>query len=220
MATDAKKHTTIASGETPSRAAIAAAILSMNDIIPVANATEAAQVAVAVAATGQTLTSSPLVVIRSDAPAGHQIEYTHDPTGQVWMPASGVLHFASTATRDTWTTSNSSLLTAADRCVAGVAEFAWNGTRWLPVTRAEAAGLISIAASGTTQVDFPANRFSVAPIVTLTALHGSNVVVPRLLAGSTTTAKFDAQIFTIGGAQVGGSIQWHAIQMTPTTAEG
>ena len=35
MATDAKKHTTLAPGENPKRSAIAAAVLSINDIIPV-----------------------------------------------------------------------------------------------------------------------------------------------------------------------------------------
>lgn len=220
MAIDAKKHTTVAAGETPSRAAIAAAILSINDVVPVANATEATQVAQAVSAAGQTLSSSPLVVIRSDAPAGHQIEYTHDPTGAVWMPASGVLHFTSVATRDTWTTSNSGLLTAGDRCIAGVAEFSWNGTRWLRVPRAQAAGVATINATGITQVDFPANVFSVPPIVVITATHSSNLVVPRLLEGSITTARFNAQVFTSAGGQVAGQVYWQAIQMTPTTAEG
>lgn len=220
MAVDAKKHTTIAAGETPTRTALAASILSINDVVPVANATEATQVAVAVSAAGQNLASSPLAVIRSDAPAGHQIEYTRDPAGLVWMSASGVLHFASTAARDTWTTSNSAYLTAADRCVAGVAEFAWNGTRWLPVSRAEAAGVVAVAATGTPQIDFPANRFSVPPVVLLTVSHPSNLVVARLIDGSVTAAKFNAQILTVGGGQVAGTLYWHAIQMTPTTAEG
>lgn len=89
MATDAKKHTTLGAGETPSRAALAAAILSIRDVIPVANTTERAVVAAAIAATalGAITADNPVVVIRADAPTYAALEYTVDGTN--WYAVSG-----------------------------------------------------------------------------------------------------------------------------------
>lgn len=130
MATDAKKHTTIAAGEVPSRAALAAALLSIDDIIPVANATEATQVAVAVAATGQSLATNPVTVSRADARGLHRIEVTFDPAGLVWLPASGVLSFATKGAADTWGAANSAYLSVDDKCMVGAVAYYWNGTTW------------------------------------------------------------------------------------------
>lgn len=130
MATDAKKHTTIAAGETPSRAALAAAILSVSDVIPVANATEATQVATAVAAAGQNLATAPVTVARADARGLHRIEYSYD--GAVWLPASGVLTFASKSAADTWAAAHSSLLATGDLCRIGGAVYEWAG-KWYPI---------------------------------------------------------------------------------------
>lgn len=132
MATDNKKHTTIAAGETPSRAALAAALLSIRDLVPVANATEANQVAAAVAAGGQPLATDPIAVARLDAPGLHMIELSTASPG-VWRPASGVLHFANDAARDSWTSANSALLTVGDRCVSNNIEYRWRYGGWVPV---------------------------------------------------------------------------------------
>lgn len=129
MSTDAKKHTTIAPGENPNRAALAAAILSINDVVPVANATEAAQIAATLEAAGQNFATAPLTVSRADAPALHRIETTYD--GDSWMPASGVLHFANDGARDAWTTSFASFLSAGDTCVSAGVDYRWNGTAWV-----------------------------------------------------------------------------------------
>lgn len=129
MATDVKKHTTIAAAETPSRAALAAAILSISDVIPVANATEATQVASAVAASGQNLATAPVVVSRADARGLHRVEYSYD--GTVWIPASGVPSFASKGAADTWAAANGALLSSGDVCRVGAAVYTWTGTVWL-----------------------------------------------------------------------------------------
>lgn len=129
MATDVKKHTSPAAGETPSRAAIAAAILSINDIVPVANTTEANIVAAAVAAAGQDLATTPLFVSRADARGLHRIEYTYN--GTVWLPFSGVLTFADRTAADAWAAANSGLLVAGDRGVVNGADARWSGTAWI-----------------------------------------------------------------------------------------
>lgn len=130
MATDAKKHTTIAPGEAPTRAALAASLLSMNDIVPAANATEQAQLVTALASTPVPVGSSrPLATLRADAAPLHALEYTKD--GSVWLSVSGVLHFASLTTRNSWTTANSAYLTAGDRCVCAGFDGRWNGSKWI-----------------------------------------------------------------------------------------
>lgn len=129
MATDAKKHSTIAAGEKPTRAAIAAGLLSINDIIPVSGGTEANQVAAAVAALGQNLATNPVFVSRADARGLHRVEYTYD--GTTWLPASGVLSFASKGAADTWASANSTLLTFGDTAQLSNATLEWNGTKWI-----------------------------------------------------------------------------------------
>lgn len=131
MTLDARKHTTIAAGEKPTRAALAASILSPNDVIPVANQTEQGQVATAVAAAGITLASAPMVSIRADAPGLHRIEYSFN--GTTWIPSSSVLHFANDTARDSWTTTNSALLTVGDTCYSNNLEYSWSGSVWYPM---------------------------------------------------------------------------------------
>lgn len=141
MATDAKKHETIAAGEAPTRAKLAAAVFSINDVVPVANATEAGQVAVAVAAAGQVLASNPLFVSRADARGLHRIEYTYN--GTVWLPASGVLAFANLTDATSWAATNGAYLTVGDLCRIGAFDFKWNGSAWVggPATLTAAAGI-------------------------------------------------------------------------------
>lgn len=133
MAIDAKKHSTIAAGEKPTRAALAAAILSINDVIPVANATEATQVVAALAALGQPIASSPVVVARADARGLHRLEITYDPAGLVWAPLSGVLAFASKSAADTFGSANGALLNVNDECRVGATRYIWSGTAWVPM---------------------------------------------------------------------------------------
>lgn len=131
MATDIKKHTSPAPGETPSRAQLAAMILSANDAIPVANATERAQVvnALNTAGVGPT-TTRPVLFSRGDAPGLHRLEYTYD--GAAFIPLSGTLRFASTGDQASWTTTNSGLLAVGDESFVGSDRYTWSGSAWLP----------------------------------------------------------------------------------------
>jgi hypothetical protein len=126
MAQDAKKHTTIAPGEKPTQAALAASILSINDVVPVATAVEQAQVAAANAPSS----TKPLSTLRGDARGLHRLEYIYDAAGDVPIPASGLLAFGSKLAADTWAASNSALLTAGDSCMVAGVEYRWSGTAW------------------------------------------------------------------------------------------
>ncbi|WP_295787519.1 hypothetical protein [uncultured Microbacterium sp.] len=133
MAIDAKKHNIPAPGEAPTRAALALGFLSINDVVPVANATEQAQLKSNLASTAYPIAATrPAVSIRSDAPALHAIEYSGN--GDVWLPASGVLHFASDAVRNAWTNANSALLTVGDHCISAGFDGVWNGSMWIQDT--------------------------------------------------------------------------------------
>ncbi|MDR7189789.1 hypothetical protein J2Y46_002615 [Microbacterium sp. BE35] len=102
---------------------------SIRDVVPVANTTARATLVSDLTAAGEAPSSTkPLVVYRHDAPGLHRLEYTVD--GTVWIPSSGVLAFASTGARDTWTTSNSAYLASGDRCRIGVDEYRWTGSAW------------------------------------------------------------------------------------------
>lgn len=131
MSTDIKKHQSFAAGEKPTRAALASAILSINDAIPVANATEATQVAVAIANAGQNLATTPVVVTRADARGLHRVEITYDPNGIVWVPASGVLTFVTIEDANAWATANTTLLTPGDEAIIASVKYMWTGTAWM-----------------------------------------------------------------------------------------
>ncbi|WP_336627377.1 MULTISPECIES: hypothetical protein [unclassified Microbacterium] len=131
MAVDAKKHTSPAPGETPSRAQLAAMILSTNDAIPVANATERAQVVSALnaASVGPTATR-PVLFMRGDAPGLHRLEYTYD--GTAFVTASGTMTFPDLTTANSWAASNSALLSQNDIALIGGIEHTYTGTTWRP----------------------------------------------------------------------------------------
>lgn len=142
MATDIKKHTTIASGETPSRAAIAAAILSINDAIPVANQTEQAQLLAALSGTPYAVgPTRPLVTVRQDAPGLHGLEVSF---GGAFVPASGMLHFANLADANSWASTNSALLTQGDVARAGTSRIFWTGTAWRDTATITPAGSVTV----------------------------------------------------------------------------
>ena len=169
MATDLKKHTTIAAGEKPTRTALAAGFLSINDIIPVANPTEATQVALAAVAAGQNLATTPIAVARADARGMHRVELCYDTAGLVWLPASGVLSFATKGAADTWGSANSAYLSTSDRCRVGSVEYIWQGA-WrlaqLSLTARVGLGFLTTAAMTTVATvtlpaDAPAGKYLV-----------------------------------------------------------
>jgi hypothetical protein len=111
----------------------------------------------------------------------------------------------------------------------------WSGSAWLLLGKAGA--IPHAMASGTftwsmttatnvtvTPVNFPASRFSVAPIVTCTQNSaGANTSKIIVRAFNITTSKFDANMSTGDASALSvasETIGWTAIQMTPTTAAG
>jgi hypothetical protein len=130
---NARGHETPDGGDaTVSRATIFEAFgNSIRDIPAVANTTARAQKVTDLTTAGEAPSSTkPLYVYRADAPGLHRIEVTQD--GSLWLPASGVLRFADLSARNSWTTSNSGLLSVRDRCVVGTSEYAWDGAAWVP----------------------------------------------------------------------------------------
>lgn len=102
---------------------------SIRDIVPVATVTERTQLVSTLTNAGQGPSSTkPLVVLRADAPGLHRLEYTTN--GTIWVPASGVLQFASEATATSWATSNSGLLVAGDRALIAGLPYEWSGAAW------------------------------------------------------------------------------------------
>lgn len=102
MATDIRKHVVPGAGDAPSRQALLDLGLSINDIVPVASTTERAQLVVDLTNTGRAPSlARPLIVFRTDATPGSELEVTSDgatwravnkPTDSGWInitPASG-----------------------------------------------------------------------------------------------------------------------------------
>lgn len=215
MSTDIRKHTSIAAGEQPSRAALAAAFLSISDIVPVANATEANQIAAALIAAGQNLATTPLTVRRADAPGMHSIEVTKDGTN--WAAASSIQHFTTTAARDSWTTTNSVLLTAGDTCWVVGTQYSWNGTAWQTGFVTPTLGFAQNK-TGTAQTGIAGTATALTAIsIALTLPSAMNVRLRfgcQVYASDTTTAGYF--LFMDGATQLFVSSQMSA--SSPTTS--
>lgn len=84
---------------------------------------------------------------------------------------------------------------------------------------AEVRGAAAITA-GTNTINFPAGKFTVAPVVQLTGTHPNLLVVPRLGPVQPSKDSMQVQLLTVGGALVAGTIYWTATQATPTAAAG
>lgn len=85
---DARRHTISDGADTPSRAGIYAALLTVRDPIPVANTTDRAQVLSDLSAAGITPDADePVFVFRADAGAGRELEYTTDGANWWTVPA-------------------------------------------------------------------------------------------------------------------------------------
>ena len=109
MATDARKHTAPAAGETPRRQALNDLSLSIRDVIPVANTTARAQLITDLtnAGVGPSITN-PVFVYRADAPLGFRTEITEDGTN--WRPHGGALrHAEMTGPTPTFTVANATI---------------------------------------------------------------------------------------------------------------
>ena len=101
----------------------------------------------------------------------------------------------------------------------------YNGSNWIPQAYAQAAGtadsktgaLAADATVGSINIAFPANRFSVAPIIQCWTYSGRYIVYPTAVTtGSATVAARNVS----AGAGADEVIYWNAIQMTSGTAAG
>jgi len=163
-------------------------------------------------------------------------DYTYDSTAGGWrssaleatgLPAGGTA--GQTLTKNTSTNYDVSWGTlalanggtgattaSAARTNLGVAAL---GDAGVPFRRA--AGTASSSAGSYVAVTFPASRFTVAPIVNVTAVSQTinNVVVPWF-SGSITSTGFSVGAFTLGGSHVAAGFHWNATQMTSGAAAG
>lgn len=83
---------------------------------------------------------------------------------------------------------------------------------------AEAAGQVTTVTSGLTTVTLPVGRFGVAPRVRGEVIVHPNVCVTHIRSLSSTS--FNVAAYTIGGAIVAATVDWHAVQMTSSDASG
>lgn len=148
---------------------------SLRDIVAVANTTERGQLVTDLTAAGQAPSATkPLYVHRADARGLHRIEYTVD--GSVWLPASGVLDFATLGAANSFGTANSALLTTSDICrIAGV-EYQWQGVwrlkAWSGTARLTVGGVAltasteTVVATLTLPAEAPAGSYLVSYVAT------------------------------------------------------
>ncbi|MDQ1111183.1 hypothetical protein QE418_000631 [Microbacterium testaceum] len=185
MATDVKKHTTIAAGEAPKQGALAKALLSISDVVPTANATEQAQIVNALSGTDVAVsTDRPLTTTRGDARALHQIEVSR---GGAFVPISGVLWFSTLAAATSWAQANPSLLSVGDRCVAANLDYRWNGNAWRGVLPYGEVWAGATAASGIVTVNHPLGAEPAAVVVTDRNSGGAPNTRKIVVSGVSTT---------------------------------
>lgn len=122
----------------------------------------------------------------------------------------------------------------ADPTPANNGDYAWNGTAWVRrmAPFAMATGVVQSANAGGssappvywdggTLINFPAGRFTVAPVVTVTLQDDPVSGISWVATYSTTATQTVARVLRIGGPPTASyKIGWTAIQMTPTSAAG
>lgn len=103
----------------------------------------------------------------------------------------------------------------------------WIKARWARNPYSTAAGKIAAGqrtgAVYTHRVTFPAGRFTVAPIVTVTIDNAAGGFQPLQAVVQTTTADYADVVFALTSGNLAATwctATWVAVQMTSTTAEG
>lgn len=196
--TNARKHTIPAgSDKSFNRATIFEAFgNSIHDVIPVTNATERAQLVSALSAKGAGPTAStPLIVIRADAPGMSRAEWSAD--GTTWIPLSGVLTFPNKTAADTFGASSGGLLATGDEAMIGGVRHRWSGTLWYqPVV----AGRVSTNTGGTSQdagIVKVTHGMGKAPTAVTAVVGMDSPVIPEALkveVGNITATTFDVRV--------------------------
>lgn len=140
-----------------------------------------------------------------------------------FVAAGGILPVKDQAERDALSLFDG--LTVQRMDVTGRPMETWDGTEWVRFSRsyAKAAGVSSIGivgasvAAGPFGQTFPAGRFTVAPIVTVTTDQARLIAV----AADVTATGFNLYLQNVTGTASGnGEIRWTAEQMTATSAAG
>jgi hypothetical protein len=90
------------------------------------------------------------------------------------------------------------------------------GTSGVPLYTS--AGILTTSATVQTTVTFPSGRFTTRPTIVAQVLGNANVSVPYI--GSADATSFTIGAFTIGGARISATVDWHAIQMLSGSAGG
>jgi len=100
--------------------------------------------------------------------------------------------------------------------------YMYNGTAWVFWQRnaapfAQAAGSVAVPANAWATVTLPAGRFTVPPLVLVQMFSGSGGDIGASAMVTNITA---TQFIARKSNSTGGTVYWHAIQMTPTAAAG
>ena len=161
-----------------------------------------------------------------DVPTNSDPYNLTDDLAGAFMDANTVVPVASATVRDTYRDARPGLVSIVVRTdITGLPLEIWDGTTWWRYSRsyAKAKGSTSIgvvnAGASTTALaqTFPAGRFTVAPIVTVTTDQ------TRLNAAAANVTKdgFDLYLSNWTSApSANGWLRWDAEQMTPTSAAG
>lgn len=161
-----------------------------------------------------------------DVPTNSDPYNLTDDLAGAFMDANTVVPVADAAARDAYRDSRPGKVSIVVRTdITGLPLEIWDGTTWQRYSRsyAKAAGTASIGVvpSGSTTTalaqTFPAGRFSVPPIVTVT----TDQTRVSAVAADVTTTGFNLYMSNwTTGASANGQLRWTAEQMTPTTAAG
>lgn len=95
---------------------------------------------------------------------------------------------------------------------------------FMPFATAAGTGTVSVTSAspwstGTATVTFPVGRFNTGPVVTATSVHTSSSPIV-LQAQSVTSSGCTLRASIYSSVSVALSVNWTAVQMTSTTAEG
>ena len=161
-----------------------------------------------------------------DTPTNSDPYNLTDDLAGAFMDANLVVPAASAGARDTYRDSRPGKVSIVVRTdITGLPLEIWDGTIWHRYSRsyAKAAGTASIGivgasvSAGPFGQTFPAGRFSVAPIVTVTTDQARLIAV----AADVTATGFNLYLQNVTGTpSANGQLRWTAEQMTPTTAAG
>lgn len=159
-----------------------------------------------------------------DVPTNSDPYSLTDDLAAAFLKANVVIPVAGSTQRDNLTGKFSGMVVCR-LDVTGLPLEIWDGTIWHRYSRsyAKAAGTANIgvvgagALTGPFAQTFPAGRFTVAPIVTVTTDQTRLIAV----AAAVTATGFDLYLQNVTTAASGnGQLRWAAEQMTPTTAAG